>query len=183
MPVTTRSQAKRLKGLQCNHSSSSLKDLSIPSTFSTMSLSNNSTTASLTVPTCNSTTTTLSNIDNYNNVSSNHLEDSSLSLFRPSSMVSKFQNLEISNSVNFDLGICHPCHNSSISKSFIMEDDCEDSATMSSKKDDIQYMNQLFFMLSDQFAHHTNRIQDHFQDIVDQNDTFKQEVRSELDDL
>jgi len=94
MPVTTRSQVKRLKGLQCNHSSSSSKDLSIPSTFFTMSLCNNSTPASLTVPTCNSTTTTPSIIDNYNNFSSNHSEDSSLSLFWPSSSVSKFGNFK-----------------------------------------------------------------------------------------
>jgi hypothetical protein len=58
--------------------------------------------------------------------------------------------LEISNSVTIDPGICHPCHNSFISKSFIMEDNFEDSATMSSKNDDIQDMNQLFFRLSGQ---------------------------------
>jgi len=64
-----------------------------------------------------------------------------------------------------------------------MEADCEDSLKMSSTSQGILDMNSLFEALSIKLMFEITKISRDFQHVVDAHDTFKQEVRDELDEL
>jgi hypothetical protein len=98
------------------------------------------------------------------------------------SSISKFENLEISNHVS-NVATARYYHNLSVLKTCIMEADCEDSLKMSSTSQGIMDMNSLFEAMSIKLTFEITKISRDFQHVVDAHDTFKQEVRDELDEL
>ena len=98
--------------------------------------------------------------------------------------VSKFRISKISNCSDNCL---EDCHNFSNSSPFTMESDCEDQKKAHSSTCNGPDITQLFASLSAQMTFQTNSLQDklstEFTEVVQAHDKFKQEVRTELDEL
>ncbi len=98
--------------------------------------------------------------------------------------VSKFRISKISNCSDNCL---EDCHNFSNSSPFTMESDCEDKKQAHSSTCNGPDITQLFASLSAQMTFQTNSLQDklstEFTEVVQAHDKFKQEVRTELDEL
>jgi hypothetical protein len=100
--------------------------------------------------------------------------------FENNSTISKFQISHQSGIYTFDLNLCH---NSLISKTLTMEEDCEDSGKPSTTMVDKSDLNYLFAALTDHLTLQTDRLHDKFHQVTTNHDNFKMEVRQELDDL
>jgi hypothetical protein len=64
-----------------------------------------------------------------------------------------------------------------------MEADCKDSTKMEERPSSITDMNMLFEALSSKFSSETDKVTRNFQQVVDEHDDFRLEVRTELDEL
>jgi hypothetical protein len=202
MPVTTRSQSKRLQISTEAHSFTSMSDPSVfSSTFLPTSTCNHSTTASLTVSTCNRNTTTSSFHDTTiipSNTTDSPITTSSNLTTLSTPSFSKFQNSEISKSEMFYPGIVpSQCHNCSVSNFVTMEVDCQDAANnngASLKQEAFPDLNQFLSAITSKITAATTQMSNDFhtiisantafkQETLDANMDFKQEVRDELREL
>jgi len=202
MPVTTRSQSKRLNNVNRDHSFYSTLGSSLSSRMSaTFSECNLTTTTAVTVSSCNNNTTTSSPLD----ISTINLEQLDVThnycpLFHSSvsSPVSKFQNSKISNSFCYDPGVTpHRSHNFAISNFSTMESDYQDGkniSTATTKSDDAPDLNAFLQAIKLQIEIATDKMAGDFRHVIAANDAFKQEitnandafkvnVKQELDDL
>ncbi len=182
MPVTTRSQLKRLKNI-----GDSLTEV-VSSNITLLSSSNQVVVLDTPVVSADVSTSISTEIINKPSsrvsLSSSSYPDTS-SLFSASletTVVSNFENLEISSAdLAFDPGIIF--HNFSSFKNTIMEADCEDVKMFSSGSTGIMDMNSLFDALSAKITSETSKLSSNFQDVAIEHDLFKREVRAELDEL
>jgi hypothetical protein len=181
MPVTTRSQSKRLKNID-SHSSQ-------VSSNATLLSSNNSVVVSV-LPVVSTDVPTVVSKEILSNTSSSSYQSSlqpdTPSLFSGSCLetafISNFEKFEISSGdLSFDPGIVH--HNFSISKNIIMEADCEDVKISSSSSNGISDMSSLFDALSAKITSETSKLSSNFHFVANEHDLFKREVRAELDEL
>jgi len=181
MPVTTRSQARYQR--QTTHegtifsSIDSSVDVSLPSNNNPAVLTSNPSTVTLSSSGISSSSITSD--PGASTQQDDCIAHSSLD-FETVPLISKFQNLAISNVNTFDPRIYH---NFSISKQSIMEEDCENSGYVSSKMMMTSDMDKWFNALTDHLTTQTDHIQHRFQQVVDQHDEFKTEVCQELDAL
>jgi len=180
MTVITRSQTKRLKDISADSSI-------VRSTDSTIISSNQS---RVSVASTSESVPIIVNDAIYGNISSSssssstkldhHSDISGTSLVETS--ISKIENLKSSfETVIFDPGISS--HNFQISNFVTMEADCKDSTKMEERPSSITDMNMLFEPLSSKFSSETDKITRNFQQVVDEHDDFRLEVRTELDEL
>jgi hypothetical protein len=120
---------------------------------------------------------------------------SSLSSVELQQLLSKFENLEISKCIpghlsessnQFEntlcLGIRYFHHKASSSKSSTMEDDCEENNKSSSSNDMHDIPKRIALLLA-QITSQTTKLSNDFHQVVNNTDAFKQEVRSEIDEL
>ena len=173
MPVTTRSQSRRSRGIDG-------ATLEVSSAISS-SLSSNTTfvnipsQSSFSVPTSveNSMASNLGRFEESIELSSSHVVDSvvvdSYHCSNSADEFSKFQNVEISNYGEIGPATCN--HNLSVSNISIKSGH------------GITDMNSLFKALSNKLMSETTKISREFQKVTVVHDRFKQEVRDELDEL
>jgi len=189
MTVTTRSQSKRLQNVNRVHSFSSTSGSSLSSTTSSILMEcNNTTTTSVTVPPCNHSTATsssldlsLKNLDNHDLICHPcHLSSSSTS-----STVSKFQNSKISNSSTFDPGITQcQSHTSFDKNNSNMEADYQDGenvAKASPKQDENPDLNAFLNVIKHHIENATDKMAGDFRQVIEANSTFKQEITNQND--
>jgi hypothetical protein len=74
-------------------------------------------------------------------------------------------------------------HSLSISNLFKMEEDCEETSTMSHPPSDMNDITRLLTSLSTQITAQNTKLSNEFLQVVQTNTTFKQEVRAEIDEL
>ncbi len=183
MPVTTRSQAKLLKAIAQEVSKPILSNSSI--------LSTSTTTTSITTPFALQTTPNehLQLVGSPRTPLPNKQHDDTLVLssssFESNNFeISKFQTPPAPSHITSTVV---PCHNFLISKNTTMEADCKDSTssmfTSSSNKDPLDTIQQLFVALSAQMDHQNKNMSHDFHQVVQDNKSFKQEVREELDEI
>jgi hypothetical protein len=87
-----------------------------------------------------------------------------------------FENIPCSESLSV-------AHNCSISNSLKMEEDCEDSSRHISLNPSMDDVSKMFAALSAQLTSQSLQISSEISQVVQTNDTFKMEVRSEIDEL
>jgi hypothetical protein len=184
MPVTTRSQARRSRGIDgatLEISSAVSSPLSSNITFV-----NTPSDSFVFVPSNEEyhPVSGLTRIDESSGVSLSHIVDNVLPdpyhCSKDGFQISKFQTVAISNCDVFDTGPDH--HNFSISNTSIkMEADCEDNTMGSTSNHGINDINSLFEALSNKLSSETSKISRDFQTVTMAHDRFKQEVRDELD--
>jgi hypothetical protein len=180
MTVIMRSQTKRLKDISADSSivrstdstiiSSNQSHVSVASTSESVPIivndaiyGNNS----------SSSSSSSTKLDHHSDISGTSLVETS---------ISKIENLKPSfENIIFDPGISS--HNFQISNLVTMEADCKDSTKMEERPSSITDMNMLFEALSSKFSSETDKITRNFQQVVDEHDDFRLEVRTELDEL
>ncbi len=192
MPVLTRLKARLLHASinedDNNNISTNISINEIPRSIYESPLLDNSSVASN--PDCTGSSLS-SSIQHSSNCSSIKVDQSSSSLDVPDSgqgdtplRFSKFQNLEI---LNYHPLVLEHCHIFSNSDFFKMESDCEDGIAAPKHAPDIPNITQLFALLSAQMTSQTSSLQDKlstdFSQVIQAQDKFKQEVRTELDEL
>jgi hypothetical protein len=183
MPVTTRSQIKRLSS--ANHSI-----LEVSSNQTGLKLSDTLPVTSCITPNSPShcIMVTASGASRFNNLtmavsSIQSIPDQVALADRGSTCesISKFQNFEFSNgNLSFDIGNTNSPHN--YLEIVNMEADCKDDQA-TSPVSGISDMNTLFAALSAKFTTETDKISQTFKHVVEDQAEFKQEVRAELDAL
>jgi hypothetical protein len=181
MPVTIRSQARKLQNTlhhECSITSS------LGSSVSRPKQSNTTLAVSPFIPTTTTSSTidpsSTSLCDHVNVINPNRSIGISSLEFETTTTISKFQTSNPSRIDNFDPGICH---NSSFLKSVIMEEACEESDKPSSTMVDKSDLNHLFAALTTHLTLQTDRLHARFQQVTENHDDFKIEVRQELDAL
>jgi hypothetical protein len=171
MPVTTRLQAKHLLERCSDHLITSLFGSSTTLSTSTMSMSNTD------FPII---TMQASDMSDHRHVLLSSLPSSIL----PSNdSFSHFQNLEISNPLNFDP--VYP-HNFAVLNFSIMEADCQDNdgtRNESPKSEESSDLNNVLSVLTAHVTASTTKMSSDFYQVISANDNFKQEVREANDNF
>ncbi len=181
MPVTTRSQSKHPQNDNRVHSFTSTSGSHLSSmTSSTISTCNFTTASSVPVLPCNNNTISsfcldcsTTTLDNYASNDLHYLR----SISSIPSPVSKFQNLEISNTSNIDSGFQYNSfHNLEVSNTTIMDPDLPESKAstmMPPKQDDPPDLNAFLAAIQGHIELATTKMAGDFHQVIASNDLFK----------
>jgi len=111
------------------------------------------------------------------------LSSSPSSILPSNDSFSQFQNLEISNPLNFDPGIPH---NIAVSNFSIIKADCQDNdgtMNVSPKSEESSDLNKILSVLTAHITASTAKMSREFYQVIYANDNFKQEVREANDNF